>query len=76
MRPRAEGGNGDDKSWSDAYLAIHHFAEERCARLAGRDQERQRVGGAPGGFADGEVGIVRDNTKQLKFKAESTGFAD
>ena len=29
---------------------------------------------AAGGFAEGEVGIVRDNAKQLKFKAESTGF--
>jgi hypothetical protein len=26
------------------------------------------------GFDDAEVGIVRDNAKQLKFKAESTGF--
>jgi hypothetical protein len=31
---------------------------------------------APSGFADGEVGIVRDNARQLKFKAESTGFED
>jgi hypothetical protein len=26
------------------------------------------------GFDDAEVGIVRDNAKQLKFKVESTGF--
>ncbi len=26
------------------------------------------------GFDDAEVGVVRDNAKQLKFKAESTGF--
>jgi hypothetical protein len=26
------------------------------------------------GFDDAEVGIVRDNAKQLKFTAESTGF--
>jgi hypothetical protein len=26
------------------------------------------------GFDDAEVGIVRDNAKQLKFNAESTGF--
>jgi hypothetical protein len=31
---------------------------------------------APGGFAEGEVGIVRDNARQLRFKAESTGFED
>jgi hypothetical protein len=31
---------------------------------------------AAGGFADGEVGVVRDNARQLKFKAESTGFED
>ena len=29
---------------------------------------------ADGGFDEAEVGIVRDNAKQLKFKAESTGF--
>jgi hypothetical protein len=28
----------------------------------------------PDGFADGEVSIVRDNAKQLKFNAASTGF--
>jgi hypothetical protein len=31
---------------------------------------------APAGFADGEVSVVRDNARQLKFKAESTGFED
>jgi hypothetical protein len=31
---------------------------------------------APGGFAEGEVGVVRDNARQLKFKPESTGFED
>src|SRR5206468_12804479 len=31
---------------------------------------------APDGFAHGEVSVVRDNAKQLKFKAESTGFED
>ena len=31
---------------------------------------------APGGFPDGEVGVVRDNARQLKFKPESTGFGD
>lgn len=29
---------------------------------------------APNGFADADIGIVRDNAKQLKFKPESTGF--
>jgi hypothetical protein len=28
------------------------------------------------GFADADVGVVRDNARQLKFKAESTGFDD
>lgn len=28
------------------------------------------------GFAEGEISIVRDNARQLKFKAESTGFED
>ena len=31
---------------------------------------------APDGFPDGEVSVVRDNAKQLKFNAESTGFED
>ncbi len=31
---------------------------------------------APTGFADGEVSVVRDNAKQLGFKAGSTGFED
>jgi hypothetical protein len=31
---------------------------------------------APSGFDDSEVGVVRDNARQLKFKAESTGFGD
>jgi hypothetical protein len=29
---------------------------------------------APAGFADGDIGVVRDNVRQLKFKTESTGF--
>jgi hypothetical protein len=29
---------------------------------------------APEGFAEADVSIVRDNARQLKFKAESTGF--
>jgi hypothetical protein len=28
------------------------------------------------GFDDGEVSVVRDNARQLKFKAESTGFGE
>ena len=31
---------------------------------------------APDGFAEGEVSVVRDNAKQLKFNAESTGFEE
>jgi uncharacterized protein len=31
---------------------------------------------APAGFADGDIGVARDNARQLKFKAESTGFED
>jgi hypothetical protein len=31
---------------------------------------------ASGGFADSEVGVVRDNARQLKFKSESTGFEE
>ncbi len=34
------------------------------------------VAEAPSGFDDAEVGIVRDNAKQLKFRAEATGFED
>ena len=26
------------------------------------------------GFDEADIGVVRDNAKQLKFKAESTGF--
>ena len=33
-------------------------------------------GEAPDGFAEGEVSVVRDNAKQLKFKPESTGFEE
>ena len=48
--------------------------------------ERQRTHGArvkltleieaeaSAGFAEGDIGVVRDNAKQLKFKANSTGF--
>ena len=31
---------------------------------------------APAGFAKVDIGVVRDNARQLKFKAESTGFED
>ncbi|MER8811060.1 DUF499 domain-containing protein [Mesorhizobium australicum] len=31
---------------------------------------------ASDGFAEGEVSVVRDNARQLKFKSESTGFED
>jgi hypothetical protein len=31
---------------------------------------------APGGFPDGDVSVVRDNAKQLKFNPESTGFEE
>ena len=31
---------------------------------------------APSGFKDEDVGVVRDNTKQLKFTPGSTGFSD
>ena len=31
---------------------------------------------APSGFNDADVGVVRDNTKQLKFSPGSTGFSD
>ena len=31
---------------------------------------------ADGGFDEADVGVVRDNARQLKFRAESTGFGD
>jgi len=31
---------------------------------------------APSGFGETEVGVVRDNAKQLKFNPGSTGFSD
>ena len=31
---------------------------------------------ASSGFNDADVGVVRDNTKQLKFSPEWTGFSD
>lgn len=34
------------------------------------------VAEAPSGFAAAEVSIVRDNAKQLKFRAEATGFEE
>jgi hypothetical protein len=33
-------------------------------------------GEAPSGFDEGDVGVVRDNAKQLKFEPGSTGFSD
>jgi len=29
---------------------------------------------APNGFSEADVGVVRDNVRQLRFKAQSTGF--
>lgn len=31
---------------------------------------------AEGGFSEGDVDVIRDNARQLKFKAESTGFGE
>jgi len=31
---------------------------------------------APEGFDEADVGVVRDNTKQLKFRPEATGFSE
>ena len=31
---------------------------------------------AASGFAEGDIGVVRDNARPLKFKPESTGFED
>jgi hypothetical protein len=31
---------------------------------------------APNGFPESDVGVVRDNARQLKFKTDSTGFED
>jgi hypothetical protein len=31
---------------------------------------------APDSFTEGDVGVVCDNARQLKFNAESTGFED
>jgi hypothetical protein len=31
---------------------------------------------APTGFSDADAEVVRDNARQLKFKADSTGFED
>ena len=31
---------------------------------------------AASGFSEADVGLVRDNARQLKFKAESTGFEE
>ena len=29
---------------------------------------------SPAGFDDADIGVVRDNARQLQFKADSTGF--
>jgi len=29
---------------------------------------------ADDGFSEADIGVVRDNSRQLKFKTESTGF--
>jgi uncharacterized protein len=31
---------------------------------------------APEGFSEEDIGVIRDNARQLKFQAESTGFSD
>jgi hypothetical protein len=31
---------------------------------------------APAGFGEDDIGVVRDNSRQLKFKPESTGFGE
>jgi hypothetical protein len=31
---------------------------------------------APSGFNEADVGVVRDNTRQLKFSPGATGFSD
>ncbi len=31
---------------------------------------------APGGFDEADIGVVRDNAKQLKFSPGSTRFSD
>ena len=31
---------------------------------------------APDSFKEAEIGVVRDNAKQLRFKREATGFDD
>jgi hypothetical protein len=33
-------------------------------------------GHAPDGFDEADVSVIRDNAKQLKFRAESTGFEE
>ncbi len=33
-------------------------------------------GTAPNGFSDTDVGVIRDNAKQLKFRPQATGFED
>jgi hypothetical protein len=44
------------------------------APARGRTRPHQSEAETPSGFSEADIGVVRDNVRQLKFKAESTGF--
>lgn len=55
----------------DGYCCDGHMVMFPLSFAASHDaQHSQRL------FPESEVGIVRDNAKQLKFKAGSTGFEE
>jgi hypothetical protein len=63
--------------WSALRISVGDFCRGRCAPTRALLKLVIEIEAeASGSFADGEVGIVRDNARQLKFKCESTGFAE
>ena len=49
-------------------------ATVRSRTLADSGGMRDIEADAEDGFSDADIGVVRDNARQLKFKPESTGF--
>jgi hypothetical protein len=56
-----------------AYL-LRQDRDFTLGRVAKRHQADSELHTYLSGFSDADIGIVRDNARQLKFKAESTGF--
>jgi hypothetical protein len=51
-------------------------SETSNTSATGRLSVDDRMAKARAAITEGEVGVVRDNARPLKFEAESTGFED